>query len=178
MRAADAAGNTDASPASRTVVVNLDQPVITAALTSEHPISEFGWHRSAVTITYTCAGNGSAVVSCPEPRLVPRAQRGRTFKASVRTADGDTATVSTTLYIDKGRPQAEITGFSGKKTYSSMPKPRCKASDPRSGLDTCRVSVTKVKKKGGDVWVVVKARATDKAGNVRVVTKKAPFRAV
>lgn len=179
VRATDAAGNTDATPASRTVRVNLGQPTITATVSSPTPISEFGWYRSPVTITYTCAGNGSALVgACPAPRQVPRAQQGKVvFRASVATVDGDTASVSTTLYIDKGKPQVRLKGFSGKQVYTSMPKPRCKASDPRSGLDTCKVTVTKVRKKAGDVFVVVKATAVDKAGNVRVVKKQAPFRA-
>lgn len=178
VRATDHAGNTDATPASRTVTVSLDKPTITAALASKFAISEFGWYRSEVTITYTCDAKLSSLVgACPAPRLVPRASRGRTIRASIATADGDTASVSTTLYIDKGRPKAEIVGFSGQKTYSSVPKRiRCKASDPRSGLAGCTVKVTKVTK-GGDHFIVVRATATDKAGNVRVVTKKAPLRA-
>ena len=85
--------------------------------------------------------------------------------------------MSTTLYIDKGRPKAEIRGFSGQETYTSVPKGiRCKASDPRSGLDDCTVSVTKVTR-AGDRFIVVRAKATDKAGNVRVVTRKAPLEA-
>lgn len=179
VRATDAAGNTDITPASRQVKVNLALPTITAAISSPTPISEFGWYREAVTITYTCNGNGSALVgTCPAPREVPRAQQGKVvFRASVTTADGDTASVSTTLLIDKGKPKATIAGFSGSTSYSSMPKPRCKASDPRSGLDGCTISVRKVKRENGDVFVVVKATATDKAGNVRVVRKRAPFRA-
>jgi hypothetical protein len=179
VRATDAAGNTDATPATGKVRVNVGRPTITAALSSEFPISAAGWHRAPVTITYTCAGNSSALVgACPAPRLVPRAQRGRTFRASITTADGDTASVSTTLYIDKGRPKAEIKGFSGQKTYSSVPdRIRCVASDPRSGLDTCTIKVTKVTHKDGERFIVVRAKATDLAGNVRVVTKQAPFRA-
>ena len=133
-----------------------------------------------MTITYTCAGNGSALVgACPAPRLVPRAQRGRnTFRASITTADGDTASVSTTLYIDKGRPKAEVKCFSGQETYSTVPgNIRCVASDPRSGLDTCTIKVTKVTHKDGERFIVVHAKATDRAGNVRIVTKQAPFRA-
>ncbi|NYE36815.1 hypothetical protein F4692_001948 [Nocardioides cavernae] len=179
VRATDAAGNTDATPAARPVKVNLGQPTITAAVSSPTPVSEHGWYRDAVTITYTCNGNGSPLVgACPAPRQVPRAQQGKVvFRAGVTTADGDTASVSTTLFIDKGKPQARIRGFDGRRSYSSMPKPRCKASDPRSGLADCTVSVTKVKRKNGAVFVVVKATATDKAGNVRVVKKQAPFRA-
>ncbi len=179
VRATDAAGNTDATPATGKVQVNVGRPTITASLSSEFPATEFGWHRSPVTITYTCEGNGSALVgSCPTPRLVPRAQHGRTFTAAVRTADGDSASVSTTLHIDKGRPKATIKGFSGKKAYRSVPDSiRCVASDPRSGLDDCTVSVTKVKRKNGNRVIVVRAKATDRAGNVRVVKKKARLRA-
>lgn len=179
VRATDAAGNTDATPATGKVDVNVGRPTIVASLASELPVSAFGWHRSPVTITYTCAGNGSALVgACPAPRLVPRAQRGRTFTAAIRTADGDSASVSTTLFIDKGRPNATIKGFSGKKAYRSVPKSiRCVASDPRSGLDDCTVSVTKVKRRNGHAMIVVRAKATDRAGNVRVVKKKARLRA-
>ncbi len=178
VRATDAAGNTDATPASQLVTVDLAQPTITASLSSKHPITKFGWHRGPVTITYTCEGNGSAVVACPAPRVVTRAQRGRTFTASVRTADGDTATVATRLYIDKGAPKAAIKGFDGKRTYTSVPKKvRCVASDPRSGLANCTVTVKKVTRKNGDKLIVVRAKAVDKAGNVRVVKKRAPFRA-
>ncbi|GAA1941339.1 hypothetical protein GCM10009797_38130 [Nocardioides hwasunensis] len=177
VRATDAAGNTDATPASRSVAVNLGLPTITAALTSEHPVSKDGWYRGAVTITYTCAGNGSAVVSCPAPRVVPRAQKGRVFTGTVSTADGDTATVRTPMFIDKGKPRARLAGF-GRKDYSSVPKNvRCVASDPRSGLARCSVKVTKVTRKGGQAFVVARATAVDKAGNVRVVTKRARLRA-
>ncbi|MBS2939742.1 Ig-like domain repeat protein [Nocardioides sp. J2M5] len=178
VRSTDAAGNTGA-PARATTRVNLGQPTITAEISSATPISAFGWYRDAVTITYTCAGNGSPLVgACPAPRQVPRAQQGKVvFRASIATADGDTASVSTTLLIDKGKPQARIKGFSGKRVYTSVPKPTCRASDPRSGLDDCTVSVRKVTRKDGTTYVVVKATATDKAGNVRVVRKQAPLRA-
>lgn len=178
VRATDVAGNTDATPASRSVTVALDKPTLTAALSSAHPLSEFGWYRSAVTITYTCDPRISSLVgACPAPRLVPRASRGRTVRASIVTADGDTASVSTTLYIDKGKPKAKIVGLSGRRSYTSVPKGiRCKASDPRSGLADCTITAKKVTTKAGR-FLVVRATATDKAGNVRVVTKKAPLRA-
>jgi hypothetical protein len=179
VRASDAAGNVDSSPAARTVTVDLDRPSITAAVSSPTPISEFGWYRDTVTITYTCAGNGSPLADvCPAPRQVPRAQQGKVvFRATITTADGDSASVSTRLFIDKGRPDVRIKGFSRARSYSSMPRPRCKASDPRSGLHGCTVSVRKLRRANGDVFVVVRAKATDKAGNVRVVTRRAPFRA-
>ncbi|CAM3661162.1 Ig-like domain-containing protein [Nocardioides zeicaulis] len=178
VRATDPAGNTDTTPATGKVLVNVGRPTITATATGERPATSYGWFRSDVTITYACDGHGSAVVACPAPRVVPRAQQGRVvFRAVVRTADGDSTTTSTTLFIDKGRPQAEIVGFSGRRTYTSVPKPRCKASDPRSGLDYCTVQVRTVTRKDGRRFVVVKATATDKAGNVRVVRKQAPFRA-
>jgi hypothetical protein len=179
VRATDAAGNTSAA-VSRTFKVNLGQPTITATVVSDRPASKAGWYRGEVTITYTCNGNGSALVgACPAPREVPRAQQGRiTFRASIATADGDTASVSTLLYIDKGKPKARIKGFSGKRSYTSVPKDiRCVASDPRSGLAGCTVKTTKVTRKNGDRFIVVRATAVDEAGNVRVVTKKAPLRA-
>lgn len=179
VRATDTAGNTDATPATGKVEVNVGKPTLTASIVSKIPISAAGWYRNTVTITYSCAGNGSALTSpCPAGREVPRAQRGRnTFRASIKTEDGDSASVSTTLYIDKGRPSLEIKGFSGTRAYTSIPKPRCVASDPRSGLDDCTIRVTKVTQKDGDRVIVVRAKATDKAGNVRVVKKQAPFRA-
>lgn len=178
VRASDTAGNTDATPATRKVVVNLGLPTITAAVSGRTPATEFGWYRDAVTITYTCDGHGSALVApCPAPRQVPRAQQGKVvFRASIATVDGDTATVSTALLIDKGKPKVRIKGFDARKTYTSVPEPRCKASDPRSGLDGCTIKVTKVRH-GGEVVIVVRAKATDRAGNVRVVTKRAQLRA-
>jgi len=143
---------------------------------SELPISAAGWYRDVVTVTYTCAGNGSALTTpCPAPRQVPRAQQGRVlFTASITTADGDTATVRTPLFIDKGKPSAIIKGFDTSRVYTSVPKARCKAADPRSGLDTCTVKVRKVHTRTGS-YIKVLATATDLAGNVRVVTRKARF---
>ena len=176
VRATDAAGNTDATPATHKFAVNVGRPTITATVDSEIPISAAGWYRNTVTISYTCAGNGSALTApCPSPRVVPRVQMGRAFTATITTADGDTATVRTPLFIDKGKPRAAIKGFNTSRVHRSVPKARCKASDPRSGLDDCTIKITKVTRKNGDRFIIAKAKATDLAGNVRVVKKKARF---
>ena len=145
VRAVGRLGGTDRTPASYDFTVappapdNGALPSITAAVTSKHPITSFGWYRDAVTITYTCNGNGSALAaSCPAPRVVPRAQRGRTFKATVRTVDGDTATVSTRLYIDKGNPEG---GHQGLRPASG-PTPRCRSTSAASPRTRARASTT------------------------------------
>ncbi len=66
--------------------------------------------------------------------------------------------------IDLVKPTVKITGVKKGKTYPAKKKPKCKASDALSGLDSCTV---KQKKKGSKYKVT--ATATDKAGNVTVV---------
>ena len=75
-----------------------------------------------------------------------------------------TATVSG-INIDLVAPTAAIKGVKKGKTYPKKKKPKCVGSDALSGLASCTV----VQKKKGTKYKVT-ATATDKAGNVTVVT--------
>ena len=90
----------------------------------------------------------------------------QTVTRSVTDTGGLSASATVTnIDIDLVKPTAKITGVKKGKTYASKKKPKCKASDALSGLDSCKV---KQKKKGSKYKVT--ATATDKAGNVTVVT--------
>ncbi|MBD3916746.1 Ig-like domain repeat protein [Nocardioides hwasunensis] len=172
VRAVDAAGNVG-PVVRRSFVVNVGRPTITAKLSSAKAPTSSGWYRTPVTIEYTCDGAGSALVApCPAPEVVRRGSTNRAVTRTIGTVDGDTATVTVTVSVDRRKPKVSATGFSTKRTYSQRPAVGCRARDRRSGVRSCtaRVFISKDRR-----WVVVRLRATDVAGNVRAKTLRAPF---
>ena len=143
-------------------------PGITAAATSSKPKTASGWYGAPVTVTFTCTAGGSPIAAgaCPAPVTLSTSGADQTVTRSVTDTGGMSASATVAnIDIDLVKPTVKITGVKKGKTYPSKKKPKCKASDALSGLDSCTV---KQKKKGSKYKVT--ATATDKAGNVTVVT--------
>ena len=151
-------------------------PTITATLTSAHPKSKSGWYRSAVTVSFTCATNGAALVSaCPQPVTLSRNGAAQSVSRTITAVDGGAATVSTTgINLDQTRPTVAVTGVSTQTPYfATAPVGRCTARDGLSGLASCTIS--RRRSGGSEIYT---ATAMDKAGNVsttRLTAKVANF---
>lgn len=130
-----------------------------------------GWYRGAVTVTFTCTAQGSAVVACPAPVTLTKNGANQSVTRTVIAEDGGTRAVTVTgISIDALDPKVAIKGVKAGGTYrGKAPKATCKATDAHSGVLSCKLRTTK---QGTKVTVV--ATATDKAGNV--ATTKVTYR--
>jgi hypothetical protein len=148
-------------------------PVITAKVTSAHPRTKYGWYRSPVTITFTCAaGSAPLTKPCPGPVTLTHSGAAQSVTRTITDTDGGIATVSVSpVNIDLIAPVLRVTGIKNGATYEA-PGPSslaCVASDSPSGLaGHCALTVTR-----GPAHITWKATATDKAGNVTTITGKA-----
>ncbi len=98
--AVDLAGNT----ASTEAAVNIDKtpPLITATV-SPKPNAN-GWHRTDVTVSFTCSDTLSGIGSCPAPVTVTAEGAGQVISGTAEDKAGNRATASVTLNIDKSAP--------------------------------------------------------------------------
>jgi len=141
-------------------------PTISGAATSSKPKTASGWYAAPVTVTFTCTPGSSPISGgCPAPVTLSTSGADQSVSRTIHNGDfaAASATVSN-LDIDLVAPTAKITGVKKGKTYAAKKKPKCKASDALSGLESCTV---KQKKKGNKYKVT--ATATDNAGNLTVV---------
>lgn len=143
-------------------------PALTARVISSQK-SRGGWYRHPVTISFGCDAKGAELTTaCPKPVKVSR-QGSSTVTRTIHTADGGIATVTAAVKIDRSKPRVGIRGVKSGRSYFDAPKPTCSAKDSLSGVKTCKVTT----KRSGS-RVVVTAKATDVAGNVR--TKRVAYR--
>ena len=173
VRAVDAAGNADATPATRDFIVNTQQPTITATVTSDTPPTAAGWYRSPVTLTYTCDPAGSTLAAdCPTPVTLRRGGADRTVTRRVTTTDGDTASTVTVVSLDRALPRVRIAGFHEDRTYTRRPSIDCVAADDLSGVRGCHavLGINDARTR-----ITARARAVDNAGHVRVLTLVARY---
>ncbi|MFO6452421.1 MULTISPECIES: Ig-like domain-containing protein [unclassified Aeromicrobium] len=160
------AGSTDFTASSGST--SRSNPAITARVISSQK-SRGGWYRSPVTISFGCDAKGAELTTaCPKPVKVSR-QGASTVTRTIHTADGGIATVTASVKIDRSKPRVGIRGVKSGRSYFDAPKPTCSAKDSLSGVKTCKVTT----KRSGS-RVVVTAKATDVAGNVR--TKRVAYR--
>ncbi|MBC9226798.1 hypothetical protein GL325_10710, partial [Aeromicrobium sp. 636] len=143
-------------------------PVITARVGSTTKARN-GWHRTPVTVTFTCETKSAELVAaCPPPVTVIRQGAGSVTR-TIHTTDGGIATVTAAFKVDRTKPRVAIKGVKAGRSYFDPPKPTCVAKDSHSGVQACKI---RSKRKGNKV--VVTAKATDVAGNVR--TKRVAYR--
>lgn len=142
-------------------------PTITATVTSRRPVSEFGWYRTPVKITFECTvGSAPLVGGCIGPVRLTENRRGvNPISAAITAEDGGTARVDVAgIRIDRTDPSLTVRGAKNGRTYESKRELRCVARDRLSGVDRCKLR----QKVRGDV-VRFRAVAFDKAGNRTVV---------
>ena len=143
-------------------------PALTARVISSQK-SRGGWYRHPVTISFGCDAKGAELATaCPKPVKVSR-QGATTVTRTIHTADGGIATATAAVKIDRSKPRVGIRGVKSGRSYFDAPKPTCSAKDSLSGMKTCKVTTRRSGSR-----VVVTAKATDVAGNVR--TKRVAYR--
>lgn len=145
-------------------------PTITAHVTSASAKTASGWYRSPVTVRFTCATNGAALITpgCPAPVTLRHQGAARSVTKTVHAVDGGVATVTVSpINIDTTAPRLRVAGVTSGRVYDA-PGPmhvRCVAHDPLSGLAApCRLT----RSRHGSV-VRYTGTAVDRAGNVRRV---------
>jgi DNA-binding beta-propeller fold protein YncE len=149
------------SPASVDIVAT---PSVVAKVKSAHAESAFGWYRSPVTVTFTCtAGTASLTRSCHAAEKVTKNTKGRTFSATLTSADGGSVSTSVTVRLDRTKPIIKITGVKNGKTYPKHPSLHCVATDALSGLASCHITL---EPHHHHHLVDYVGKAVDKAGNV------------
>jgi hypothetical protein len=134
-------------------------PIVTAALSSAHPATPYGWYRDAVHITFSCQ-EGSAPVTCPSAVTVGTQGKAQSVSRTAVASDGGRASVTAVLSIDKHQPSLRLKGLKPGHTYRHAPHPKCKAKDSLSGIASCTIATHQHGK-----TVTVIATALDKAGN-------------
>lgn len=163
---AEYAGSTDFNASSAST--SRANPTLTARVASSQK-SRGGWYRHPVTISFDCDAKGAELATaCPKPVKVSR-QGATSVTRTIHTADGGIVTVTAAVKLDRSKPRVGIRGVKTGRSYFDAPKPTCSAKDSLSGVKTCKVTT----KRSGS-RVVVTAKATDVAGNVR--TKRVAYR--
>jgi hypothetical protein len=107
---------------------------------------------------------------CPTPVSVSGDGAGQVTTGSVTDRAGNTATVTTTVSVDRTGPVVTVTGIgSGVFTTGTAPTVGCTATDSLSGLaGAC--TITGASNPGALGAHTVTVTATDKAGNTTTTT--------
>lgn len=102
--ATDKAGNN----ALAEVTLNIDKtpPTITASKSPE--ANSDGWHSADVTVTFSCSDATSGVVQCPATQTQTQEIAQNPVTASVQDKAGNTASIETTVSVDKTPPVIDV----------------------------------------------------------------------
>jgi hypothetical protein len=149
-------------------------PILRAGATSALPESSFGWYRSAVSVTFSCGGKGDNLTApCPGKVTLRHDGAGQSVTRTIQSLDGGTATATVAdINIDRTAPLVTVLGVRpGQRRVAPGTKPKCKASDPLSGIASCTVTTSKHGRK-----VRYRVVATDRAGNQTVRTGHYTYR--
>jgi PKD domain/Glucodextranase, domain B/IPT/TIG domain len=137
---------------------------LTVTATPSPKANANGWNNTNVTISYTCSG-GVLPVQCPASQTVSTEGANQTINATATDANGNTATASTILSIDKTAPAI---------TAAATPAPNAKGvvTAPATINFTCSDSLSGVVACPSPIQLTTvglnesfSGTATDKAGN-------------
>jgi hypothetical protein len=167
-------GDADYTTSSATVTANgLDieptfvaRPTIAARLTSSEPKNTHGWWHTTVEVHFVCNAAGSSIDGgCPRPVVLAQSGADLNVTRTIRTRAGTTATVALRgIKIDLTKPRVEIVGVRNHALYhGSKPPVSCAATDPVSGIASCKV-ITTVKRSSTMETITYIATATNWAG--------------
>jgi hypothetical protein len=173
-------GAADYTTSSATVTANgLDieptfvaKPTIAARVTSAAPKNARGWWHTKVEIHFSCDGAGSRIIGgCPHTLVLTHSGDDLDVIKTIRTAEGTSATVELRgLKIDLTKPKVVIVGVRNRAMYhGSRPPVSCAATDPVSGIASCKV-VTTVKRTSTLDTITYTAIATNWAGETQRTT--------
>jgi hypothetical protein len=174
-------GDADYTTSSATVTANgLDieptfvaKPTIAARVTSAAPKNARGWWHTAVRVHFVCNGAGSTIVGgCPRSVLLTRSGPDVTVIRTIRTAKGTSASIVLRgIKLDLTKPRVQIVGVRNHALYHGRKPPvSCAATDPVSGIASCRV-VTTVKRSSKLDTITYTAIATSLAGLTQRTTE-------
>ncbi|MGI3783950.1 MAG: hypothetical protein ACRYG2_24570, partial [Janthinobacterium lividum] len=139
-------------------------PVISASVSSDTAESPTGWHRTPVTVSFTCT-EGSAALSgeCPDPVTLTEDGASQGVTRTITAEDGGVASVSVTgINIDTTGPNVDATGVAeGQRFFAAAPEAGCIVTDALSGAYGCSAT----REVTGKV-VTYSVNASDQAGNV------------
>lgn len=174
-------GDADYTTSSATVTANgldieptfIARPTIAARMTSAQPKNARGWWHTAVTVHFVCRGAGVTIVGgCPHPLVLRRSGADVTVSRTIRTSQGASATVLLRgIKLDLTKPRVEIVGIRDHALYhGSRPPVTCAATDPVSGIASCKVATT-VKRSATIDTIIYTATATSRAGVTQRVSE-------
>lgn len=140
-------------------------PTITAAVAPAPNAS--GWHKSDVTVTYTCADAlAGLAAACPAPQVV--SAEGNAAIPIISDLAGNKSVAGVSARIDKSAPVVAVTGVNNGATYvvGSVPAATCSTTDALSGVATqATATVTGGGAGGLGVFTVTCSGGVDRAGN-------------
>lgn len=128
-----------------------------------------GWNNGNVTITYTCSG-GVTPVKCPAAQTVSTEGANQIVSATATDANGNTASVSTTVSIDKTAPTITATATPAPNSKGVVTAPATinfTCVDSLSGVATCPSPIQVTTAGLNESF---SGTATDKAGNTANAT--------
>jgi hypothetical protein len=185
VRATDAAGNVDQSPASRSWTVQTDStpPVITPDVSGT--LGNNGWYTSNVSVSWTVTDAESAVTSksasCDTTTIINTDTTGQTVSCTATSAGG-TDTKSVTIKRDATAPVINDDGTTqtpnGALWFKAAVVNDFSASDATSGLaDSTQASFTKSSGAAeGSAVKINSGSVSDKAGNTNAGIDSAAFK--
>jgi hypothetical protein len=166
----DLAGNRGTDSAK----VRLDKTKPTITGTPSGTQGSNGWYRSAVTVTFACADQGtvqSGIATCENPQSLQHGASA-TGKAIDKAGNQDSTTYGP-VKVDGDAPEITLDGVrdGGEYFLGDVPAKTCTATDlGPSGLDgTCQMTVTGGLANGVGTFSFT-ATAKDMAGNVTTKT--------
>jgi len=177
LSAAELAQNRAAGPHGDASQLDTTPPTITFTVAPEP--NGAGWHRSDVTITFTCTDSESGIADCPAPITVTTEGASQVVSGTATDVAGNSATTSVSVNLDKTAPAILISSPSnGASVTDPLLTITGTVSDanPLSGFTINGVSVTP---DGSGAFThtltlidgvnAISVQATDIADNVTVV---------
>ncbi|MFI1991582.1 Neogenin [Actinoplanes sp. NPDC020271] len=164
----DAAGNS----ATTSITLNVDRtaPAIAATVLGA-TANAGGWYRDVPTVHFTCTDTGSGVTSCPADVPLTADGTDRSVSGTVTDQAGNSATVTTTVSLDRVAPSIATTISGGTVNangwYNTAPTFTFTCADDRSGVAVCGTGTTVGTDGAGQQ---VTGTVTDKAGNTASTT--------
>ncbi len=172
-RAVSAVYSGDADFTGSSASTSRSDPTISYTISGRR--SRYGWYRTPVTITFTCATQGAPLTTpCPSSVTLTRSGAAQSVTRTITAANGGAATAAITgIDLDRTRPSVRVLGVRNGHGYDGVsPRIRCAARDRLSGVARCRLLLRRSHGRGGLEITTVRYTATaiSRAGTSRRIT--------